>query len=58
MNLQRLIEQYVSYQRSLGSSFISDAVVLRAFGRTRGLRASIAMFAFGMWMRSLAKPGQ
>src|SRR3990172_5768821 len=42
MNLQRLIEQYISYQRSLGSSFISDAVVLRAFGRTRGLRASIA----------------
>ena len=42
MNLQRLIEQYISYQRSLGSSFISDAALLRAFGRTRGTRASVA----------------
>jgi integrase/recombinase XerD len=42
MNLQRLIEQYISYQRSLGSSFISDAALLRAFGRTRGPRASVA----------------
>jgi integrase/recombinase XerD len=42
MNLQCLIEQYISYQRSLGSSFISDAALLRAFGRTRGPRASVA----------------
>jgi len=42
MNLQRLIEQYISYQRSLGSSFISDAAVLRAFGRACGPRASVA----------------
>jgi len=42
MNLQRLIEQYIAYQRSLGSSFISDAALLRAFGRTRGTRASVA----------------
>jgi len=42
MNLQRLIEQYISYQRSLGSSFISDAALLRAFGRTRGPRARVA----------------
>ena len=42
MNLQRLIEQYISYQRSLGSSFISDAALLRAFGRARGPRASVA----------------
>ena len=42
MNLQRLIEQYISFQRSLGSSFISDAAVLRAFGRARGPRASVA----------------
>lgn len=42
MNLQRLIEQYISYQRSLGSSFVSDAALLRAFGRTRGPRTSVA----------------
>jgi integrase/recombinase XerD len=42
MNLQRLIEQYISYQRSLGSSFISDAAVLRAFGRACGARVGVA----------------
>ena len=42
MNLRRLIEQYISYQRSLGSSFISDAALLRAFGRSRGSRVSVA----------------
>jgi site-specific recombinase XerD len=42
MNLQRLIEQYISYQRSLGSSFGSEARILRAFGRARGPRGSIA----------------
>ena len=42
MNLQRLIEQYISFQQSLGSSFISDAALLRAFGRARGPRASVA----------------
>jgi len=42
MNLQRLIEQYISYQRSLGSVFRSEAALLRAFGRARGPRASVA----------------
>jgi len=42
MNLQHLIEQYISYQQSLGSSFITGAGILRAFGRARGPRASIA----------------
>ncbi len=42
MNLQRLIEQYISYQRSLGSSFRSNAALLRAFGRACGQRASVA----------------
>jgi len=42
MNLQCLIEQYISFQRSLGSSFNSDAMVLRAFGRACGPRASVA----------------
>ena len=41
MNLQRLIEQYISFQRSLGSSFIA-VQVLRAFGRACGPRASVA----------------
>jgi len=42
MNLQRLIEQYISFQQSLGSPFAEDAKILRAFGRTRSKRASIA----------------
>ena len=42
MNLQRLLEQYISFQRSLGSPFVSDAAVLRAFGRSLGSRASVA----------------
>ena len=42
MNLQHLIEQYISYQQSLGLSFITNAGILRAFGRARGPRASIA----------------
>jgi site-specific recombinase XerD len=41
MNLQRLIEQYISFQRSLGS-LVSEAKILRAFGRARGPRASAA----------------
>ena len=42
MNLQRLIEQYISLQQSLGASFTVDAAILRAFGRARGSRASVA----------------
>ncbi|MHB0961435.1 MAG: tyrosine-type recombinase/integrase [Pirellulaceae bacterium] len=42
MNLQRLIERYISYQRSLGLSFNDAVCVLRAFGRARGRRASVA----------------
>ncbi len=42
MNLQRLIEQYISFQHSLGSPFLGGAWTLRAFGRARGPRASVA----------------
>jgi integrase len=42
VNLQRLIEQYISFQHSLGSVFTTDAITLRAFGRARGARASVA----------------
>ena len=42
MNLQRLIEQYISFQRSLGSSCGSGAKVLRAFGHACGPRTSVA----------------
>jgi len=42
MNLQRLIEQYISFQQSLGSPFTTDATNLRAFGRARGARASVS----------------
>jgi site-specific recombinase XerD len=42
MNLQRLIEQYISFEQSLGSPFATNAFILRRFGRARGARASIA----------------
>ena len=42
MNLQRLIEQYISFQQSLGMSFTTEAITLRAFSRARGVRASVA----------------
>ena len=42
MKLQRLIEQYISFQRSLGSAFIRDTETLRAFCRAHGPRADIA----------------
>jgi integrase/recombinase XerD len=42
MNLQRLIEQYISFQQSHGLSFTTAAFILRAFGRARGTRVSIA----------------
>jgi site-specific recombinase XerD len=42
MNLKRLIEQYISFQRSLGSPFAEDAKILRAFGRACGERASVS----------------
>jgi site-specific recombinase XerD len=42
MNLQRLIEQYLSFQQSLGISTTTSASILRAFGRARGARATVA----------------
>jgi integrase/recombinase XerD len=42
MNLQRLIEQYIAFQQSLGTSFQYDAITLRAFGRALGGRARVA----------------
>src|SRR5437764_40338 len=42
MNLQRLIEQYITFQRSLGMPFVTDAIALRAFGRAMGARAVVA----------------
>lgn len=41
MNLRRLIEQYISFEQSLGSS-ATTAPTLRAFSRFRGPRASLA----------------
>jgi integrase/recombinase XerD len=41
MNLQRLIEQYIAFQQSLGTAFRTDAIILRAFGRALGARARI-----------------
>jgi integrase/recombinase XerD len=42
MNLQRLIEQYISFQQSLGSPFTTNAIILRAFGRACGARCNVA----------------
>ena len=42
MKLQCLIEQYISFRQSLGSTFRSSAAVLRAFGRSRDARAKVA----------------
>jgi site-specific recombinase XerD len=42
MNLQTLIERYVTYQQSLGAQFKTNAEVLRAFGRSVGARATVA----------------
>jgi len=39
MNLQQLIEQYITFRQSLGKRFVSPACTLRAFGRTIGERA-------------------
>jgi site-specific recombinase XerD len=41
MNLQLLIEQYIEFQRTLGSPFVTDAIALRAFGRAMGEKAGI-----------------
>jgi site-specific recombinase XerD len=42
MNLQQLIERYVSYRQALGERFETNATVLRAFGRAIGPRADVA----------------
>ncbi len=36
MRLHDLIEQYIDYKRALGMRFISDAAVLRSYGRAMG----------------------
>lgn len=42
MNLQLLIEQYITHRRSLGESQGSNGYALRAFGRVIGAEADIA----------------
>jgi integrase/recombinase XerD len=42
MRLQSLIERYIAYRQALGESFKTNAIVLRAFGRASGSRATIA----------------
>ena len=41
MNLQRLIERYISYRQALGEKFGGGAAILRAFGRTVGSQVDI-----------------
>jgi integrase/recombinase XerD len=41
MNLQQLIERYISYRQALGERFQSNAFILRAFGRVIGPLAEI-----------------
>jgi site-specific recombinase XerD len=42
MTLHQIIEQYITFQQSLGTAFLTDARILRAFGRSRGAKARIA----------------
>ncbi len=42
MNAQHLIEQYIAFQQSLGTPFVTDARILRAFGRAVRVKARIA----------------
>jgi len=42
MNLQRLIEQYISFQQSLGLAFVTNAYWLRVFCRVCGPRVNVA----------------
>jgi site-specific recombinase XerD len=42
MKLQSLIERYITYRQTLGEKFQTNAIILRAFGRTIGARADIA----------------
>ena len=41
MNLQQLIERYISYRQALGEKFDGGAAILRAFVRTVGSQADI-----------------
>jgi hypothetical protein len=41
MNLQKLIERYISHRRALGEKFDSAAAILRAFVRTVGSQADV-----------------
>lgn len=41
MNLQRLIEQFIAFQQSLGTPFVTNAAILRAFGRSMSKRTKI-----------------
>ena len=41
MNLIQLIEQYVAFQQSLGTAFLTDASILRAFGRALGAKTRL-----------------
>ncbi|HEX5271796.1 MAG TPA: hypothetical protein VFW33_14965, partial [Gemmataceae bacterium] len=42
MKLQSVIERYIAYRQALGEKFQTNAIILRAFGRTIGTRADIA----------------
>lgn len=41
MNLQLLIERYIEFQETLGSPFVTNAIVLRAFSRAMGKKAHV-----------------
>jgi site-specific recombinase XerD len=42
MNLQQLIEQYVTFRQTLGERFQTNATILRAFGRACGCQVDVA----------------
>ena len=57
MKLQRLIEQYIAYQQSLGTAFLTDAMILRLSVAPSEPGHGSRTFVLGRWNRSWARPG-
>jgi hypothetical protein len=57
MTLQQIIEQYITFQQSLGTAFLTEARILRAFGAVAAPKHASPMCALDTWMPSWARPG-
>ena len=49
MNLEQLIERYISYRQSLGERFSGSAFILRAFSRFMGSGSSRRKYGVGKY---------